>query len=373
MKKITLIFCLLIFTISCDRELEYSSNFDFNVVGINNSPTYINTLKSFQLKISNIINIDNNKIYSISYKVKTGTLGVKMDSNLLIENQFYTKEVNANDIIDLELVPEALGQSVLEIIVKDNNDVIKTKQISILIEQNVTPFNLQKINDFSVKNTLKKTFQFNLFNLLPTATYQIKFSSLNSCKIFTGTTQINMNTWVSLTTIPSNLYSYDYEANSETNDVLMVQVKDSYGQIETINYNVTIFSKPKILTCISNYNLFNYYCVSTNVGTHWKGVLNIPSEFSNNAYLFKVKVLIKNQITGNIDSIILDGNTNISNFAYQITEQVIQTGYEYGECSTTMNYHKNHLTYYKSQVFSVQIQDTDGAWSDPYNSIFAFN
>lgn len=478
MKKIIFIIAIIAsaFTvISCDRELELSSDFEFEIRNIDDSQIYVNTLKSFQLEIISTKNAINNKDYKFSYSVSNGSLTVKDGSSTLIEGNQYNYSVNDLNQIGLDLIPQSPGEIIVKFSLTDNNGVVKSKEIIVFCTdedfgytftgvvpnpngnvnvgipfslnivntglsanifqikyissgtgsvsiggsimpydtyfntpsgtigglytssqvgtQNVTftcidasghetqvvltfsftasPFSLAKLSDFSVKNTLKKDFKFILTNTLSSATYQVKFTSLNPSKIFKGTTELNMSTWINLTLDPTNLYSYDYQANSDVNDVLSVEIKDSYGQIQTLNYNVTVFARP----ILNNYNV-TFLRVPGTSGSSFKNCSgttksNTLNTISGGATLTKTKIIIRNKLTGAYDTI--EFNNSLINNQLESVYSSCFTGSS-GTCTDasvfTACYNQSK---YAGQLYSIQIQDSDGVWSTVGNGTSLVN
>lgn len=463
--KTTLLLTLAIIFNSCEKELEFGSNFEFQINNIDDSEIFINTNKTFQVEVISTTNINDNKNYKLSYQVVTGNIQLKDGTTTLIEGNQYDFELNDLNIIQLDLIPKQAGQNILKIILTDNNNVVKTKEVVILctdedysflfsgtvpnptgdvnvgipfsltlantgqssnafqlkyistgignviIGGNIKPanqyfnvtegaiqglysssavgtqtitftcidsnaqtqqvsltfnfeaqeFTLTKITDFTVKNTLKKDFKFTLTNTLPTATYQIKFTSTKPSKIFLGTNELQMNQWLNLTVIASNLYSYDYQALGDLNDVLTIEIKDSYNQVKSINYTVTVLSKPIIVNqniqftrSTPNYNQF---------GNSWSCVGNTRSNtlntLSSGATLVKTKIIIKNKLTGAYDTLEFN-NSNIQNTLETVSSVLKQTSNE----AFTGCYNSSK---YAGQLYTIQIQDSDGVWSDIYN------
>lgn len=467
MKKILYAIFAIIVLFSCDRELEFGSDFEFQIRNIDDNEIYINTLKSFQLEILSTKNVTNNKNYKFSYSVVGGgELTVKDGSSSLIEGNEYNYTVNDLNLISLDLIPESAGEIRVKFSLSDNNGVLKSKEIivyctdedfgytftgvapnpngnvnvgipfslnivntglsansfqvkyissslgtvtiggsampyntyfntasgtigglytssnigthdvtftcidlngqeiQVVLTFNITasPFSLAKLSNFSVKNTLKKEFKFILTNTLSSATYQVKFTSLNPSKIFKGTTQLNMSTWINLNLDPTNLYSYDYEANSDVNDVLSVEVKDNYGQTQTINYDVTVFARPSI----NNFNVsfirnpvtsgFNSFSCNGNTKS------NTLNTITGGATLVKTKLIIRNKLTGAYDTLEFNNNL-IQNQLEYVSSYCSTSGW--GSTCTSSSVFSGcfNQSKYAGQLYSIQIQDSDGVWS----------
>ena len=315
MKRIIYFFLSItaVLFLACERELEYTSDFNFEIREIDDTSIFINTVKPFSLEVTDVKNAENNQEYKFSYQViGGGSLIVKEGTTTLIEGNKYSYTVDDENLLHFDLIPQDDGVIKVEFTLYDNNNISKSKEILVYchdedysftfngvvpnangavntnipfslniqntglsnnsfqlkytstgtgnviiggnIQQantyfNVTagviggfytsnsigpqtvtftcidlsgntidvvlnfnftavPFALAKINDFSVKNTLKSDFKFTLTNTLSTATYQIKFTSINNAKIYNGTTQIPMNSWQNLTLVGNNLYTY---------------------------------------------------------------------------------------------------------------------------------------------------------------------
>lgn len=359
MKKLLYLF-LLPFIFSCDRELEYGSNFNFEAINLTNTPIYQNSLKSFSLELTNVLNIDSNKTYSFSYSLLEGQAMIKQNSVILIEEQFYSFQADSYNLINFDIIPESLGAIKFEIILKDNNNVIVTKQFLVNSEVLATPFELLKIDDFSVKNTLESTFKFALNNINPTNTYQIKFMTTNPAKIYKNSgEEIIRNIWNDLTLIPGSIYTYKYNALSDIDDVLELQIKDNYGQIKSITYNVHVFAKPQLTVYSIDFKreppILNF--------PMWRGVwktsTNLIPILSNNATITKTKISIKNKITGNIE--LIEFNNAFSN-------NILESGIinEYGGSSAQVLSIALNQSKYAGQLYLIQILDSDGVWSDIY-------
>ena len=369
MKKIVFAIFALVVLISCTRELEFSSDFEFEVRNIDDTEILINTLKPFQLEILSTKNIILNKDYKFSYSVSSGSLSVKNGSDVLLMDYEYDFTVDDLNLISLDLIPETNGEINVTFYLKDNNGVVKRKDITVYctdIDIN-TPFDLVKISDFSVKNTLRKEFKFTLTNTLPSATYQIKFSSINSSKIYSATSELVMNTWLEFNlSSSSSLYSFFYEAHSNTNDVLTIEVKDSYGQLHSINYNVTVFSQPIINSKIIEFKYYpgdpstlHIYCTSNT-----KAYIN--SSVYGGALLETIRIIVKNQITGVYDTLEFNDFNLVS--VSQLESNVRSCFNPDFGCDMTWLINQNiSASKYNLQLYSLQIKDSDGVWSSIVN------
>lgn len=374
MKKILYAIFALVVIFSCDRELEYSSDFEFEVRNIDDTEILINTLKSFQLEILSSKNLIDNKDYKFSYSVTSGSLSVKNGSNTLLVDNQYDFTIDDLNLISLDLMPQSDGEINVTFSLTDNNGIVKSKNVKVLCTDVdiTTPFNLTKVADFSVKNTLRKEFKFTLTNTLPSATYQIKFNSTNPSKIFavTSTSELVKNTWLDFNlSSSSNLYSFDYEADSNNNDVLTVEIKDSYGQTHSINYNVTVFSKPIVNSKVIEFkyvtgdpNAFFLYCNSTT-----KAYIN--SSVFGGATLQKIKIIVKNKITGVYDTLEFNDFNLVSTSLLESRNHTcpIPTCTQNGNISQSIA-----LSKYRNQLYSLQIQDSDGVWSTLINGTVTF-
>jgi len=476
MKKFIIPLRLFILTIlfsffSCDRELEYSSDFQFIVNNIDDDEIFINTSKPFSLEITELKNIIANQNYRFRYQVTSGTLIVKDGTVTLIEGNEYDFAIDNNNRINLELIPQSSGTLTVKLFLKDNNGIEQEKEVLVycndqdynfqftgavpnanavvnqqvpfsltltntglsanifqlkyssnltgnlsinsqiynqnqfyqvnpgtiqgIYQSNVagqhdlvftcrdvsgtertvnltiniapTPFLLTKLSDFSVKNTKTNQFQFTLANTLAGASYQIKFTSNESASIYQGTgtsTSAPMNTWLNLTLIGSNLYTYTYLANSDINDNLSVEIKDNYNQTQTIVFNVTVFPKPTF-----NGNIIftrnNPVCFSSgfcNCSFNTKS--NIVTTITGGATLSKTKIIVKNKLTGNFDTY---------EYTNSLLVQTLETGSGSGMGSTAALTSAYNLSKYAGQLYSMQIQDSDGVWSNVFNGTVITN
>lgn len=466
------ILTMLLSLLSCDRELEYSSDFKFIVNNIDDQEIFINTSKPFSLEITELRNIIENQNYSFRYQVTSGTLIVKDGTVTLIEGNEYDFSIDSDNRINLELIPQSQGTLTVKFFLKDNNGVEQEKEVLVycndqdynfqftgavpnangtvnqqipfsltltntglsanifqlkyssnlsgnlsinstiynqnqfyqvnpgtiqgIYQSNVagqhdlvftvrdvsgtertvnltiniapTPFVLTKLSDFSVKNTKSNQFQFTLANTLVGASYQIKFTSNQSCSIYQGTgttTSVPMNTWLNLTLIGSNLYTYTYLSNSDVNDNLSVEIKDNYNQTQSIIYNVTVFAKPSfngnIIFSRSNpIQLSPFAPWSCNGNTK----SNTVNTITGGATLIKTKIIIKNKLTGNFDTIDFN-NSNVQN----TLETSSGTGSSSGNALTSAYNNAK----YAGQLYSMQIQDSDGVWSNVLNGTVITN
>ena len=471
MKKLFISLSLILFTLlACERELELTSDFNFEVNNIDDTEIFINTIRPIELEMLDVKNVNYNKDYKVSYKVVSGDLTLKDGTTTLIEDTDYILTADELDKIYLDLIPQSGGVIKVRFTVKDDNNIIKEKEVLVFCNdedyeftftgavpnpdaevgnnipfnleientglssnsfqlkyvssgtgtltiggvvkpantyfsapeglnsgfynsldvglQTITftckdingteipidldfnftasPFTLTKIADFSCKNTLKKDFQFTLSDLIAASTYQVKFTSINSSKIFLGTTQLSMGNWLPLTLDPSTLYTFKYQADSNINDVLTVEIKDSYGQIQSINYNVTVFAKPllngNIIFARNTPNCSGFLNIK-NANCSWNTKSNISHTITGGATLQSTKIIIKNKLTGNFDTII---------FNNALTTNILENGNasdigSHTNCSTASpSAYANAFSQckYGGQLYSIQIQDSDGVWSE---------
>lgn len=362
MKKLLYLFSLSVALFSCDRELEYGSDFDFEVRNMIETPVFINSLKPFQLEIVNKVTMEENNNYTLSYKVVSGNFVLKRGTETLIEDIEYTATTDALENIDLGITALNGDEIIIEFILKDHNNIEKKKQILVTPQVLATPFTLTKVNDFTLKNTKQVNFQFTLTGVVATNTYEIKFITNNLSKIFkTSGEEMARNNWLPLTLNPTNLYTFAYNALSDTNDVLEIQVKDNFGQVQSINFSVTIFAKP----IISNFNIqFSRTTPYTSgIFVNWSCTgytkNNLMNIISGGATLSKTRILIKNKLTGSIDTVEFT-NSNVTN----TLETAHGSSSSSATASLTSCYNNSK---YAGQLYSIQIMDSDNVWSDVYN------
>lgn len=469
------ILTMLLSLLSCDRELEYSSDFKFIVNNIDDQEIFINTSKPFSLEITELRNIIENQNYSFRYQVTSGTLIVKDGTVTLIEGNEYDFSIDSDNRINLELIPQSEGTLTVKFFLKDNNGVEQEKEVLVycndqdynfqftgavpnangtvsqqipfsltltntglsanifqlkyssnlsgnlsinstiynqnqfyqvnpgtiqgIYQSNVagqhdlvftvrdvsgtertvnltiniapTPFVLTKLSDFSVKNTKSNQFQFTLANTLVGASYQIKFTSNQSCSIYQGTgttTSVPMNTWLNLTLIGSNLYTYTYLANSDVNDNLSVEIKDNYNQTQTIVFNITVFPKP---TFNGNIIFTRNTPNQTSLG-NWNCSFNTKSNINptltGGATLSKTKIIIKNKLTGNFDTYEYSNTLLIQTLE---TGGGTSSGWNASSLGAQTSAYNNSK--YAGQLYSMQIQDSDGVWSNVFNGTVITN
>lgn len=362
MKKLLYLFLATIL-FSCDRELEYGSNFDFEIRNMIETPVFINSLKPFQLEIVNKVTMVENSNYTLSYKIISGNFTLKKGTETLIEDIEYNVTSDALENIDLGITALNGDEIIIEFILKDHNNIEKKKQILVNPQVLATPFTLTKVNDFTLKNTKQVNFQFTLTGVVSTSTYEIKFITNNVSKIFkTSGEEMLRNNWLPLTINPTNLYTFAYNALSDTNDVLEIQVKDNFGQVQSITFNVTIFAKP----IISNFNIQFSRTTPYNSGgmfTSWSCTgytkNNLMNIISGGATLSKTRILIKNKLTNIIDTIEFT-NSNVTN-----TLETAHGSSSSSSAASLTNCYNNAK--YAGQLYSIQIMDSDNVWSDVYN------
>ncbi len=223
---------------------------------------------------------------------------------------------------------------------------------------------MTKVNDFTLKNTKQVNFQFTLTGTVATSTYEIKFITNNVSKIFkTSGEEMSRNTWLPLTLIPTNLYTFAYNALSDTNDVLEIQIRDNFGQVQSINFNVTIFAKPSL----TNFNIQFQRGTPTHTSPlNWivTGYTkhNLMHVISGGATLSKTRILIKNKLTNVIDTIEFS-NSNVTN----TLEIVHATSSGANASSSQALTNCYNQAKYAGQLYSIQIMDSDNVWSDLYN------
>lgn len=478
MKKLFISLSLILFTLlACERELELTSDFNFEVNNIDDTEIFINTIRPIELEMLDVKNVNYNKDYKVSYKVVSGDLTLKDGTTTLIEDTDYILTADELDKIYLDLIPQSGGVIKVRFTVKDNNNIIKEKEVLVFCNdedfeftftgavpnpdaevgnnipfnleientglssnsfqlkyvssgtgtltiggvvkpantyfsapeglnsgfynsldvglQTITftckdingteipidldfnftasPFTLTKIADFSCKNTLKKDFQFTLSDLIAASTYQVKFTSINSSKIFLGTTQLSMGNWLPLTLDQSTLYTFKYQADSNINDVLTVEIKDSYGQIQTINYNVTVFSKPLLNGNIiynRSTNCTTFFLNNYSATCVWSTKCNTSSTIFGGATLVQTKIIIKNKNTGNFDTLIFNNSLNTN---YLENDVVGRSGSSCTSASNNASTFAYNQSKYAGQLYSIQVQDSDGVWSDLINGTSLVN
>lgn len=365
MKKLLYLFSLSVALFSCDRELEYGSDFNFEVRNMIETPVFINSLKPFQLEIVNKVTMEENDNYTLSYKVVSGNFILKKGVETLIEEIEYSATPDDLENIDLSITALNDDEIIIEFILKDHNNIEKRKQILVTPQVLASPFILTKVNDFTLKNTKQVNFQFTLTGVVTTNTYEIKFITNNLSKIFkTSGEEMIRNNWLPLTLNPTNLYTFSYNALSDTNDVLEIQVKDNFGQVQSISFNVTILAKPSL----TNFNI--QFLRSTPIEATFTGNWSVTGQTRSNilqnitggATLTKTRILIKNKLTGAIDTIEFT-NSNLTNQLESAYGSSIGTGASStGALASCYNNAK-----YAGQLYSIQIMDSDNVWSDLYN------
>ena len=364
MKKLLYLFIATIL-FSCDRELEYGSDFDFEVRNMIETPVFINSLKPFQLEIVNKVTMEENNSYTLSYTAASGNFTLKKGIETLIQGIDYPVTSDALENIDLGIMALDDDEIIVEFILKDHNNIVKRKQILVTPQVLATPFTLTKVNDFTLKNTKQVNFQFTLTGTVATSTYEIKFITNNVSKIFkTSGEEMSRNTWLPLTLIPTNLYTFAYNALSDTNDVLEIQIRDNFGQVQSINFNVTIFAKPSL----TNFNIQFQRGTPTQASfpLSWRVTgytkHNLMHVISGGATLSKTRILIKNKLTNVIDTIEFS-NSNVTNTLE--TVHATSSGANPSSSQALTNCYNNAK--YAGQLYSIQIMDSDNVWSDLYN------
>lgn len=358
MKKLLYLFIATIL-FSCDRELEYGSDFDFEVRNMIETPVFINSLKPFQLEIVNKVTMEENNSYTLSYTAASGNFTLKKGIETLIQGIEYPVTSDALESIDLGIIALDDDEIIVEFVLKDHNNIVKRKQILVTPQVLATPFTLTKVNDFTLKNTKQVNFQFTLTGVVTTNTYEIKFITNNVSKIFkTSGEEMSRNTWLPLTLIPTNLYTFAYNALSDTNDVLEIQIRDNFGQVQSINFNVTIFAKPSL----TNFNIQFQRDTPTQTSLFWSVAgytkHNLMHVISGGATLSKTRILIKNKLTNVIDTLEFS-NSNVTN----TLETVLATSSSSSQALTNCY----NQAKYAGQLYSIQIMDSDNVWSDLYN------
>ena len=365
MKKLLYLFIATIL-FSCDRELEYGSDFDFEVRNMIETPVFINSLKPFQLEIVNKVTMEENNNYTLSYAAASGNFTLKKGIETLIQGIEYPVTSDALESIDLGIIALDDDEIIVEFILKDHNNIVKRKQILVTPQVLATPFTLTKVNDFTLKNTKQVNFQFTLTGVVATNTYQIKFITNNVSKIFkTSGEEMLRNDWLPLTLNPTNLYTFSYNALSDTNDVLEVQIQDNFGQVQSINFNVTIFAKPSL----TNFNI-QFQRGTPNYSPFGTGSWSVTGNTKHNlmhvitggATLTKTRILIKNKLTNVIDTIEFS-NSNVTNTLE--TVHATSSGFNASSSQALTNCYNNAK--YAGQLYSIQIMDSDNVWSDLYN------
>lgn len=364
MKKLLYLFAATIL-FSCDRELEYGSDFDFEVRNMIETPVFINSLKPFQLEIINKVTMEEQNNYTLSFTAVAGNFTLKKGIETLIQGIEYPVASDTLENIELGIIALDDDEIVVEFVLKDHNNIVKKKQILVTPQVLATPFTLTKVTDFALKNTKQVNFQFTLTEVVTTNIYQIKFITNNLSKIFkTSGEEMLRDHWLPLTLNPTGLYNFSYNALSDTNDVLEVQIQDNFGQVQSINFNVTIFAKPSL----SNFNI--QFQRSTPIfssvgGNSWRvsGDVkhNLMHVISDGATLSKTRILIKNKRTNVIDTIEFN-NANLTNTLE--TVNAFSSGFNASSSQALANCYNNSK--YAGQLYSIQIMDSDNVWSDLY-------
>jgi hypothetical protein len=368
MQKLLYLFIASILFLSCERELQYTSDYNFEIRNVIETPVYVNSAKPFQLEITNKKNMSENKEYIFSYKILTGMVTIKKGITTMIAEKNYTVTESDMNMIDLQMTALNTDELIIEFTLTDNNNVTKKQNILITPEVLALPFTLTKVAEFNLKSTQQKNFQFTLSGIVATNTYEVKFSGNNPSKIYkTSGAEILKNQWIPLTLAQTSTYTYTYEALSDTNDDLEVQVRDNFGQVGTINYAVTILPKPMI----NNYNITLFRTTNNSGGSLRSCTGVVKSNTFNTIYggatLSKTKIIIRNKLTGAYDTIEFT-NSNTVNELETIYKACFTSGIGGSGCNTTaMSEEVLQYSKYAGQLYNIQIQDSDGVWSDVKN------
>jgi len=132
--KLTISMLLILIT-SCSEETLYEENFEHRINGLDNSEIFLNTLKTLQLEVFNVSGKNQqNSTYHVSFEKLSGDLDVVFDQNqTLIEGEYYELK-NFNEKKDFQINPKTLGNIQLKVFVKNNNEVIKSRRLELIVQ-----------------------------------------------------------------------------------------------------------------------------------------------------------------------------------------------------------------------------------------------
>lgn len=133
---------LLLIITSCNKEILFQEGFEHRINHLDNSEIFLNTLKTLQLEVYNISGKNQqNSTYHVSFEKVSGDLDLIFDENqTLIEGEYYELK-NFNGKKDFQIKPKTLGSIQLKILVKDSNNIIKSRRIELFTTDQDYDFN----------------------------------------------------------------------------------------------------------------------------------------------------------------------------------------------------------------------------------------
>lgn len=186
----TIAFLLIIsLSLSCSKELEYGSDYDFKINNIDNSTIVASLEKTFSIEVIKQFNKTKSKNFTFSYS--GANIEIINDNIPLLQNNPYPFTLDEMNKINLKLIPKTKGDLTLTVNLTDDFGLSREKKIIVKVIEDLN-FDFKATNPKPLYEDII-TSSFDLFMQLTnigtgTDTYKIKaFSSL------TGNIKINNN------------------------------------------------------------------------------------------------------------------------------------------------------------------------------------
>ncbi|MFK7102232.1 hypothetical protein V3471_14780 [Flavobacterium oreochromis] len=241
-KQITAL--LLIITlgfISCEKNLEYTANFNFNVTGIDNNAIQLDAKKSFNIELQNYFDVQKDKNFTVRFETKKGSANVYFNDKYFNNGISYPIQFSDNLKLPFDLLTKSTGQIDVEVFLKNTEGLEVSKLFTIIVkdedfkfdfsvspEQQAGFVNEEKTISLTVKNTGTSVDK----------NFKIKYISDKTGVFKIGATKIQPNT---LTSINEGIINCTY-AGSEMGihkvTLTCVNSKNESKEI-TVTFNVS--------------------------------------------------------------------------------------------------------------------------------------
>lgn len=311
-KLIILLFVSLFF--SCSKELEYGSNFEFKINNIDNNSIVLNTEKTFELKLTEFFNQNNNKKFQLSYECDNVSL---INDNLtLLKGVNYEFTFNELSTLTLILIAPQKGDFTLKIKLKDINGLQKEQQVIVKVVEDMNFSLVQEQPKDIYENVLSTAFNFsfNLKNMGSSGdSYKIKVIPSLTGKILLNSAPILANQLISASLGNISLVFTPEMLGKQT---LTVVVLNSKNLEKEITINLVINQKPFAVVASNDFE------VSQTSNKQFSVVTNGTNPIWT--YQVKFKSTIQAKIYSNLGVIIpldsyvnLPTNSSVFNFIYE--------------------------------------------------------
>ena len=249
--------CLLILSISlffsCDRELEYGSDYEFKINNIDNNSIIINSPKTFSLELTTFFNPGNNKTFKFSYEADN--IDIINDNITLLKSVDYNFTFDELNKLPLTLTASKEGNFTLTIKLTDAYGIKKEQKVIVKVEENlnysVVANNMEPLYEKVITNPFE--FSLNLTNIGTSEdTYQIKaISSL------TGTVLINSKLAENDVLYPVTVGNISVSFTPEMLDVqtLTIVVVNSENLEKEVTFNLKVLPKVFSVSPVSTFSV----------------------------------------------------------------------------------------------------------------------